>query len=244
MPLSLTEDPRLPKASKGSQGFLRLQEGPGTQGGSGGKREWGGARGSEGIGGARPLSLTEDPRLPKASEYSQGFLRPQEGPRGLGRLRGWGEQKGVREVGGNGDQGVFLGTPLPVGASFGVPTTSVWPRLAPLAPNLLPSLPMDQVEIAGNGHQMVCFVVLTTCGANFLGAQHFSWTKCPSPHYQLAPLTPNGPTEVGDNGDQGVCFGPHYLWGQVLGCQQPLLGQGLLPLLPTHSPHSQWTKQR
>ena len=27
-------------------------------------------------------------------------------------------------------------------------------------------------------------------------------------------------------------WGPHYLWVQVLGCQQPLLGQGLLPSLP------------
>ena len=43
---------------------------------------------------------------------------------------------------------------------------------------------------------------------------------------------------------EGYVLGPHYLWGQVLGCQQPLLGQGLLPLLPTCSPHSQWTKQR
>ena len=37
------------------------------------------------------MSLTKDPRLPKASEGSQGFLRPQEGPRGPGRLRGKGE---------------------------------------------------------------------------------------------------------------------------------------------------------
>ena len=32
-------------------------------------------------------------------------------------------------------KGYVLGTPLPVGASFGVPTTSVGPRLAPLTPN-------------------------------------------------------------------------------------------------------------
>ena len=68
---------------------------------------------------------------------------------------------------GNGDRGVCFGTPLPVGASFGVLTTSVWPRLAPLAPNLLFSLPMDPVEVAGNGHQMVCFGVLTICGPIF-----------------------------------------------------------------------------
>ena len=40
---------------------------------------------------ARPLGLTEDPRLPKASEGSQGFLRPKEGLRvqgDPGRLRG------------------------------------------------------------------------------------------------------------------------------------------------------------
>ena len=30
---------------------------------------------------------------------------------------------------------------------------------------------------------------------------------------------------------EGYVLGPHYLWGQVLGCQQPLLGQGLLPSL-------------
>ena len=36
---------------------------------------------------ARPLSLTEDPRLPKDFEGSQGFLRPQEGPRGQDRPR-------------------------------------------------------------------------------------------------------------------------------------------------------------
>ena len=34
---------------------------------------------------AEPLSLTEDPSLPKAFEGSQGFLRPQKGPRGPGR---------------------------------------------------------------------------------------------------------------------------------------------------------------
>ena len=73
--LSMTEDPRLPKACEGSQGFLRPQEGPrdpgrpreaqGVRGvrGSEGKRD-----GVRGLRGARPLSLTEDPRqrLPKA----------------------------------------------------------------------------------------------------------------------------------------------------------------------------------
>ena len=48
---------------------------------------------------ARPLSLTQDLRLPKASKGSQGFLRPHEGPRGKGRLRGKGEQEGVRGEG-------------------------------------------------------------------------------------------------------------------------------------------------
>ena len=45
-------------------------------------------RGSNGVRGARearPLSLTEDPRLSKAS---QGFLRPQEGPREAQGARG------------------------------------------------------------------------------------------------------------------------------------------------------------
>ena len=87
---------RLPKACECSQGFLRPQEGPRdpgrpreVQGATGSKRGWGGA--TE----ARPLSLTEDSRLPKACEGSQGFLRPQE-PReaqgGSGSERGWGEQ--------------------------------------------------------------------------------------------------------------------------------------------------------
>ena len=65
--LSLTEDPRLPKAFKGP-------------------------REAKGVEGARPPSLTKDPRLPKASEGSQGFLRPQEGPRGQGEVRGWGSK--------------------------------------------------------------------------------------------------------------------------------------------------------
>ena len=83
-------------------------------------------------------------------------------------------------------KGYVLGTPLTVGASFGVLTTSVGPRLAPLAPNSLPSLPIDQAEVVGNGHQMVCFGVLTTCGANFWGIHHFSWTSLSacSPHSQ------------------------------------------------------------
>ena len=67
--------------------------------GSKGERE-GVREGEGGARGARPLSLTEDPRLPKASEGFQGFLRPQEGPRDPGRLRG---QGGVR--GGEGEQG-------------------------------------------------------------------------------------------------------------------------------------------
>ena len=43
---------------------------------------------------ARLLSLTEDPRLPKASKGSQDLLRLQEGPRGSGRLRGQGGVRG------------------------------------------------------------------------------------------------------------------------------------------------------
>ena len=38
--------------------------------------------------GKRPLSLTDDSRLPKASEGAQGFLRPKGGPSSPGRLRG------------------------------------------------------------------------------------------------------------------------------------------------------------
>ena len=59
-------------------------------------------RGSKGVRGARearPLSLTEDPRLPKASEGSQGFLRPQEGPKGPREARG-DSSGGEREQGG------------------------------------------------------------------------------------------------------------------------------------------------
>ena len=40
--------------------------------------------------GTMPLSLTEDPRLPKASEGSQGLLRPQRGSSCPERLRGEG----------------------------------------------------------------------------------------------------------------------------------------------------------
>ena len=36
---------------------------------------------------ARPLSLTEDSSLSMASEGSQGFMRPKEGPRGPERPR-------------------------------------------------------------------------------------------------------------------------------------------------------------
>ena len=42
---------------------------------------------------ARSLSLTEDPRLPKASKGSQGFLRPKEGSRGPEKSR---KAQGVR----------------------------------------------------------------------------------------------------------------------------------------------------
>ena len=55
-------------------------------------------RGSAGARKALPLSMTEDPRLPKACEGSQGFLRPQEGPRDPGRPR---EAQGVRGVRGS-----------------------------------------------------------------------------------------------------------------------------------------------
>ena len=49
---------------------------------------------------ARPLSLTEDPRLPKATKGSQGFPRPQEGPR-----EAQGEESEREQVGGEGEQG-------------------------------------------------------------------------------------------------------------------------------------------
>ena len=66
-------------------------------------------------------------------------------------------------------KGYLLGSPPFVGATFSVPTTSVGPRLWPLAPSSLP----------------------TTCGDNFLGAHHLCWAKACFPHSQLAPLTPS-----------------------------------------------------
>ena len=43
-----------------------------------------------------------------------------------------------------------------------------------------------------------------------------------------------GAREVGSNGNQGVCFeDPTTCRRQVLGCRQPLLGQDLLPSLPS-----------
>ena len=84
LPKAFLRLPRLPEAParfQGPQGCSVSEE----QGGMGELR---GARGT------RPLSLTEDPKLPKASEGSQGFLRPQGGPRNSGRLRGWWGAKG------------------------------------------------------------------------------------------------------------------------------------------------------
>ena len=46
-----------------------------------------------GVRGTRPLSLTEDPRLPKASK---GFLRPQGSPKVPGRQEGEKEQRGSK----------------------------------------------------------------------------------------------------------------------------------------------------
>ena len=108
--------------------------------------------------------------------------------------------------------------------------------LAPLAPNSLSSLPMDQAEVVGNRHQMVCFGVLTTCKANFWGAHHFSWTKGPSPCSQCAPLTPNGPTEVGGNGVRGVCFGTQLPVGASFGVPTTSVGPRLAPLAPNSLP--------
>ena len=139
-PLSLTEDPRLPKASKGSQPWLPeapgRSQGPRDAQGQGGKGDgeqrehgpwvwlktqgcqrlpkalkasWGprevpeaqGGSGCEGQGkqgeeeskGKRPLSLTADPRMLKASEGSKGFLSPKGGPVDQGRLRGQWEKR-------------------------------------------------------------------------------------------------------------------------------------------------------
>ena len=71
--------------------------------------------------GARPLCLTEDPRLPRASKGSQGFLTPQEVLRGPGKLRGQGGVRGSkREVGVMEIMGYVLGSLPPVGPIFGV----------------------------------------------------------------------------------------------------------------------------
>ena len=63
-----------------------------------------GSKESEGQGeprGTKHLSLTEVPRLPKASESSQAFSRPQGCPREAQEARGEGEQgdKGSEEQG-------------------------------------------------------------------------------------------------------------------------------------------------
>ena len=56
-------------------------------------RGQGGARDDREANETRPLSLTEDPRLLKASEGSQGFLRPQGGSRDPERLRRQGRKR-------------------------------------------------------------------------------------------------------------------------------------------------------
>ena len=91
-------------------------------------------------------------------------------------------------------KGYLLGSPPLVGATFSVPTTSVGPRLSPLAPSLLP----------------------TTCGGNFWGAHHLCWAKAcspHSPHSQLAPLAPLTPSSLplaplapNGQGMLGVCY--------------------------------------
>ena len=142
-PLSLTEDPRPLKACKGSQGFLRSQEGLRDSG----RLSWqGGARGSEwewwvrGAREARPLCLTEDPRLPKASKGSQGFLRPQEVLRDPGRLSWQGGVRGSKmEVGGNGDQGGMFWGPYHLwGQFFGYPPLFLNQESLPLLPAFSP----------------------------------------------------------------------------------------------------------
>ena len=91
-PISLTEDPRLPRLS-GAPG--RFQ----------GSREAQEVRGARAI---RPPSLTEDPRLPKALKGSQGFLRLWEvpGAQGCSGVRGARRDKGTkRDEGKQGEQG-------------------------------------------------------------------------------------------------------------------------------------------
>ena len=77
-----------------------------------------------------------------------------------------------------------LGSLPPVGPIFGVPTTSLEPRVSPLTPSFLPSLTIDWAEVGHNGDWGVCFGVPTTCGGKFWDAHQLCWAKGPS---QLAP---------------------------------------------------------
>ena len=114
-------------------------------------------------------------------------------------------------------EGYVLGSPLLVQVSFGMATTSVGPRVPPLAPSLLPSLPIDWAEVGHNGDWGVSFGIPITCGAKFwvtttsVGAK---LTPSSLPLLPLAPLAPNGQGRV------GVCYtmfwGPHHLCGGKL----------------------------
>ena len=67
-----------PKGAKGFRRLPGLSEAPGrSQGAWEAQRARGVGQGVRGARGTRPLSLTEAPRLPKALEGSQGFLRPR-----------------------------------------------------------------------------------------------------------------------------------------------------------------------
>ena len=72
-------------------------------------------------------------------------------------------------------KGYLLESPPLVGATFGVPTTSVGPRLASLAPSLLPSLPAcspcSQWSMETRG--ILCYVLGPHhfCGGKVLGSK-------------------------------------------------------------------------
>ena len=84
----------------------------------------------------------------------------------------------------------FLGSPSPVEATFGVPTTSLRTRLPPLTPKSLPSLPKHWAQVVPNGYRGVHFGVPTTCWGKFQCTHNFWYAKAGSPHSQLPPLTP------------------------------------------------------
>ena len=93
-----------PKAADCFQRLTRLPEVPGSSQGPREAQGWGKAGGQRGARGIRPMSLTKDPKLQKVFKGSQGFLRPQGGPRSQGRLRVWGARRSKNGEGSEGNK--------------------------------------------------------------------------------------------------------------------------------------------